>query len=62
MDPKQLRCVCFCFVQVGDKTIAMWLFDAEMYTNMSTLNEATPVTVRGMCLHKVSSATVTVTG
>ena len=40
-------------VQVGDKTIAMWLFDAEVYTNMSTLNEATPVTDRGMCLHKV---------
>lgn len=40
-------------MQVGDKTIAMWLFDAEMYTNMSTLNEATPVTERGMSLHKM---------
>jgi hypothetical protein len=39
--------------QVGDKTIAMWLFDAEMYTNMSTLNEITPVVQRGMALHKV---------
>jgi 1,4-alpha-glucan branching enzyme len=39
--------------QVGDKTIAMWLFDAEMYTNMSTLNESTPVTERGMALHKM---------
>jgi 1,4-alpha-glucan branching enzyme len=39
--------------QVGDKTIAMWLFDAEMYTNMSTLNESTPVTERGMSLHKM---------
>eukprot|EP00879_Flechtneria_rotunda_P011602 GHRR01012119.1.p1 GENE.GHRR01012119.1~~GHRR01012119.1.p1 ORF type:complete len:733 (+),score=193.09 GHRR01012119.1:150-2348(+) len=38
---------------VGDKTIAMWLFDAEMYTNMSTLNEATPVIDRGMSLHKM---------
>lgn len=38
---------------VGDKTIAMWLFDAEMYTNMSTLNEITPVVDRGMCLHKM---------
>ncbi|WIA28178.1 hypothetical protein OEZ86_010746 [Tetradesmus obliquus] len=38
---------------VGDKTIAMWLFDAEMYTNMSTLNESTPVTERGMALHKM---------
>lgn len=42
-----------CAVQVGDKTIAMWLFDAEMYTNMSTLNEITPVVDRGMCMHKV---------
>jgi 1,4-alpha-glucan branching enzyme len=40
-------------LQVGDKTIAMWLFDAEMYTNMSTLNESTPVTERGMALHKM---------
>jgi hypothetical protein len=40
-------------LQVGDKTIAMWLFDAEMYTNMSTLNESTPVTERGMSLHKM---------
>eukprot|EP00879_Flechtneria_rotunda_P014145 GHRR01014777.1.p1 GENE.GHRR01014777.1~~GHRR01014777.1.p1 ORF type:complete len:194 (+),score=35.50 GHRR01014777.1:929-1510(+) len=31
----------------------MWLFDAEMYTNMSTLNEATPVIDRGMSLHKM---------
>jgi hypothetical protein len=31
----------------------MWLFDAEVYTNMSTLNEATAVTDRGMSLHKV---------
>jgi 1,4-alpha-glucan branching enzyme len=38
---------------VGDKTIAMWLFDAEMYTNMSTLNEITPVVDRGMCMHKM---------
>jgi 1,4-alpha-glucan branching enzyme len=38
---------------VGDKTIAMWLFDAEVYTNMSSLNEATDITKRGMCLHKM---------
>jgi hypothetical protein len=31
----------------------MWLFDAEVYTNMSSLNEATDITKRGMCLHKV---------
>lgn len=40
-------------LQVGDKTIAMWLFDAEMYTNMSTLNESTPVVERGVALHKM---------
>lgn len=38
---------------MGDKTIAMWLFDAEMYTNMSTLNESTPVVDRGMAMHKL---------
>jgi hypothetical protein len=46
---------CVLCLQVGDKTIAMWLFDAEMYTNMSTLNEVTPVVDRGMCMHKVRS-------
>jgi len=44
---------CCLLLQVGDKTIAMWLFDAEMYTNMSTLNETTPVVERGMALHKM---------
>jgi hypothetical protein len=39
--------------QVGDKTIAMWLMDAEMYTGMSTLGEATPVISRGIAMHKV---------
>jgi len=38
---------------VGDKTIAMWLMDAEMYTGMSALSEATPVIDRGISLHKV---------
>jgi hypothetical protein len=47
------RKLCAVFLQVGDKTIAMWLFDAEVYTNMSSLNEATDITKRGMCLHKV---------
>jgi len=28
---------------VGDKTIAFWLMDSEMYTNMSDLTERTPV-------------------
>ncbi|RCK55099.1 1,4-alpha-glucan-branching enzyme [Candida viswanathii] len=38
---------------VGDKTIAFWLMDAEMYTNMSTLTELTPVIDRGLALHKM---------
>ena len=37
----------------GDKTVAMWLFDAEIYTGMSTFQEATPVIERGMALHKI---------
>lgn len=38
---------------VGDKTIAFWLMDAEMYTNMSTLSPLTAVIDRGMALHKM---------
>jgi 1,4-alpha-glucan branching enzyme len=38
---------------VGDKTIAFWLMDAEMYTNMSELSPLTPVIDRGLALHKM---------
>ncbi|KAI8381474.1 1,4-alpha-glucan-branching enzyme GBE1 [Radiomyces spectabilis] len=38
---------------VGDKTIAFWLMDKEMYTNMSDLTELTPIIDRGMALHKM---------
>ncbi|KAK0526512.1 alpha-1,4-glucan branching enzyme [Tilletia horrida] len=38
---------------VGDKTIAFWLMDKEMYTNMSDLTERTPVIDRGLALHKM---------
>ena len=38
---------------VGDKTTAFWLMDAEMYTDMSTFEEATPTIDRGMALHKM---------
>lgn len=38
---------------VGDKTISMWLFDAEIYTNMSKLAECTQTIARGMALHKM---------
>ena len=37
---------------VGDKTIAMWLFDREIYDGMSTFDyPPTPVVARGMALH-----------
>ncbi|XP_069492547.1 1,4-alpha-glucan-branching enzyme isoform X2 [Ambystoma mexicanum] len=38
---------------VGDKTLAFWLMDAEMYSNMSLLSHLTPVIDRGMQLHKM---------
>ncbi|ELV13529.1 1,4-alpha-glucan-branching enzyme [Tupaia chinensis] len=38
---------------VGDKTLAFWLMDAEMYTNMSVLSPFTPVIDRGIQLHKM---------
>ncbi|EEB99604.1 hypothetical protein MPER_00686 [Moniliophthora perniciosa FA553] len=38
---------------VGDKTIAFWLMDKEMYTHMSDLTPMTPVIARGLSLHKM---------
>ncbi|QSL64672.1 hypothetical protein MERGE_001974 [Pneumocystis wakefieldiae] len=38
---------------VGDKTLAFWLMDKEMYTHMSHLSEMTPIIERGISLHKV---------
>lgn len=38
---------------VGDKTLAMWLFDAAIYTCMSTQQEETVQVTRGMALHKI---------
>jgi len=38
---------------VGDKTLAFWLMDKEMYTHMSDLTELTPVIDRGLALHKM---------
>jgi hypothetical protein len=38
---------------VGDKTIAFWMMDKEMYTNMSDLTPLTPVVDRGIALHKM---------
>ena len=38
---------------VGDKTIAQWLFQEQIYTHMSVLAERTPVMERGLALHKM---------
>jgi 1,4-alpha-glucan branching enzyme len=38
---------------VGDKTIAHWLFDDQIYTHMSILAERTSVVERGLALHKM---------
>ncbi|GAM22439.1 hypothetical protein SAMD00019534_056140 [Acytostelium subglobosum LB1] len=38
---------------VGDKTLAFWLMDKEMYDHMSVLQPITPIISRGMALHKM---------
>lgn len=38
---------------VGDKTIAFWLMDKEMYTHMSVYSEQSFVIDRGLALHKM---------
>ncbi|KAL2913315.1 alpha-1,4-glucan branching enzyme [Polyrhizophydium stewartii] len=38
---------------VGDKTIAFWLMDKEMYEFMSDLMPLTPIIDRGIALHKM---------
>ncbi|XP_014246618.1 1,4-alpha-glucan-branching enzyme [Cimex lectularius] len=38
---------------VGDKTIAFWLMDKEMYTGMSLLYGSSIIIERGIALHKV---------
>ncbi|EGG24751.1 1,4-alpha-glucan branching enzyme [Cavenderia fasciculata] len=38
---------------VGDKTLAFWLMDKEMYDQMSTTSPITPIISRGMSLHKM---------
>lgn len=38
---------------VGDKTIAFWLMDKDMYSHMSILIEPTPAVDRGIALHKL---------
>jgi 1,4-alpha-glucan branching enzyme len=38
---------------VGDKTIAFWLMDKEMYTHMSKLGDPSMIVDRGIALHKM---------
>lgn len=38
---------------VGDKTLAFWMMDSEMYTNMSCTSELTAVVDRGISMHKI---------
>ncbi|BEI85513.1 hypothetical protein CcaverHIS002_0509140 [Cutaneotrichosporon cavernicola] len=38
---------------VGDKTLAFWLMDKEMYDFMSVLSPLTPIIDRGLALHKM---------
>ncbi|XP_017884300.1 1,4-alpha-glucan-branching enzyme [Ceratina calcarata] len=38
---------------VGDKTIAFWLMDKEMYTHMSVLSPPNPIINRGIALHNL---------
>uniref|UniRef100_A0AAY4B080 1,4-alpha-glucan branching enzyme n=1 Tax=Denticeps clupeoides TaxID=299321 RepID=A0AAY4B080_9TELE len=38
---------------VGDKTLAFWLMDKDMYTNMSAMVPMNPVIDRGIQLHKM---------
>ncbi|CAL4124896.1 unnamed protein product, partial [Meganyctiphanes norvegica] len=38
---------------VGDKTLAFWLMDKEMYTSMSTLSPPNLIIDRGLALHKM---------
>lgn len=52
MEPAVAYCESHDQALVGDKTIAFWLMDAAMYTNMSTISEKTPEVERGMALHK----------
>lgn len=38
---------------VGDKTIAFWLMDKEMYTHMSVFSAQSMIIDRGLALHKM---------
>ncbi|KAF9426485.1 alpha-1,4-glucan branching enzyme [Podila epigama] len=53
MEPSIAYCESHDQALVGDKTIAFWLMDKEMYTHMSVLTELTPIIDRGLALHKL---------
>ncbi|KAF9961855.1 alpha-1,4-glucan branching enzyme [Mortierella alpina] len=53
MEPSIAYCESHDQALVGDKTIAFWLMDKEMYTHMSVLTELTPIIDRGLSLHKM---------
>ena len=38
---------------VGDKTLAFWLMDKDMYTGMSILHPSNDIVDRGIALHKM---------
>lgn len=38
---------------VGDKTLAFWLMDKEMYDFMSKITPLTPIIDRGLAMHKM---------
>ena len=38
---------------VGDKTLAFWMMDKEMYTGMSVLQASNDIVARGIALHKM---------
>lgn len=56
------KSICYCESHdqalVGDKTLAFWLMDKEMYTNMSDLTELTLTVDRGLALHKMIRSAV----
>lgn len=38
---------------MGDKSVAFWLMDKEMYTHMSVLSDSNAIIDRGIALHKM---------
>jgi len=46
-------CECHDQALVGDKTIAFWLMDKEMYTGMSIVQPCSSIIDRGIALHKM---------